>query len=89
MALAARIQGKYWEAHRAIFEIKGPIGEASALKAVEKLGLDIEKLKRTWPRPEVDAEIQDQGTRQEDGRQRYAALPRRRSRHPRGPRKPL
>ena len=57
VALAARIQGKYWEAHRAIFEIKGPIGEASALKAVEKLGLDMAKLKADMAGPVVTAEL--------------------------------
>ena len=58
VALAARIQGKYWEVHRAIFEHKGPANEANSLKAAEKVaGIDLAKLKADMSSPEVTAEI--------------------------------
>lgn len=58
VALAARIQGKYWEVHRAIFEHKGPANEANSLKAAEKVaGIDMAKLKADMSSPEVTAEI--------------------------------
>jgi protein-disulfide isomerase len=51
------MQGKYWEAHRALITIRGEINEQSGLKAVEKLGLDMTRLKRDMESPEVKAEI--------------------------------
>ena len=79
VALAAGRQGKYWEIHQAMLGAKGHMDEAAALKIAEK------------PRPRHgqaqgrhglargqgrDREVG--GARQEDGRQRHAALPRRR-----------
>lgn len=46
VALAARLQGKYWQVHKALIESKGRVTEASALEAAGKLGLDLEQLKR-------------------------------------------
>lgn len=57
VALAARIQGKYWEVHRGIFEAKVPANEANALKVAEKLGLDMAKLKADMAGSEVTAEL--------------------------------
>ncbi len=58
VALAARIQGKYWEVHRAIFESRQPANEANALKAAEKVaGIDMAKLKADLTAPEVLAEL--------------------------------
>jgi protein-disulfide isomerase len=57
IALAAKMQGKYWEAHRALITVRGEINEQSGLKAVEKLGLDMTRLKRDMESPEVKAEI--------------------------------
>jgi protein-disulfide isomerase len=57
VALAARLQGKYWEAHRALIEAKGQLNEASSLKAVEKLGLDMTRLKKDMEGAEVKGEI--------------------------------
>lgn len=57
VALAARLQGKYWEVHRALIEQRGPASEASALKVAEKLGLDMERLKKDMTSEPVSAEI--------------------------------
>jgi protein-disulfide isomerase len=57
VALAARMQGKYWEVHRELIGSKGLVNEAVALKAAEKLGLDMVKLKADMGSPEVKAEI--------------------------------
>ena len=58
VALAARMQGKYWEVHRAIFESRAPSNEANALKAAEKVsGLDMAKLKADLNSPEVLTEL--------------------------------
>ena len=58
VALAARIQGKYWDVHRALLETKGQVNEAAALKIAEKAGLDIAKLKKDMIGPEVKGEIE-------------------------------
>lgn len=57
VALAARIQGKYWEVHRALLEAKGQVNEAVALKTAEKAGLDMAKLKKDMAGADVTAEI--------------------------------
>lgn len=57
VALAARLQGKYWEMHKALFESKAPANEANALKLAEKLGLDMAKLKADMNGPVVKAEL--------------------------------
>ena len=57
VALAAKAQGKYWEAHRALLAVRGEINEQTALKAVEKIGLDLVKHKKDMDSAEVKAEI--------------------------------
>lgn len=57
VALAARMQGKYWEVHRALLSARGQANEASALKLAEELGLDMEQLKADMDSDEVKAEI--------------------------------
>jgi protein-disulfide isomerase len=59
VALAAKMQGKYWEFHRAMLENQGPANEASALRVAEKLGLDMARLKKDMTAPEVKKEIDD------------------------------
>lgn len=58
VALAARIQGKYWEVHRALLEAKGQLNEAAAIKIAEKFSLDIAKLKKDMNGAEVTTEIE-------------------------------
>jgi protein-disulfide isomerase len=57
IALAARLQGKYWEMHKALIGLKGLINEAAALKAAEGLGLDMAKLKTDMASDAIKAEI--------------------------------
>lgn len=59
VALAARMQGKYWEFHRAMLENQGQANEASALRVAEKLGLDMAKLKKDMASPDVKKEIDE------------------------------
>jgi len=57
VALAARKQNKYWDIHKALISHKGESNEQTALRAAEKLGLDMEKLKKDMVSNEVTAEI--------------------------------
>jgi protein-disulfide isomerase len=57
VALAAKLQGKYWEAHRALLTVRGELNEQTALRTVEKLGLDMAKLRKDMESPEVLGEI--------------------------------
>jgi protein-disulfide isomerase len=59
VALAAKMQGKYWEFHRAMLESQGQANEASALRVAEKLNLDMPRLKKDMASPEVKKEIDD------------------------------
>ncbi len=59
VALAAKMQGKYWEFHRAMIEAPGQAGEASALRVAEKLNLDMAKLKKDMVSSAVKKEIDD------------------------------
>lgn len=59
VALAAKMQGKYWEFHRAMLESQGQAGEAAALRVAEKVGLDMARLKKDMASPEVAKEIND------------------------------
>ena len=57
VALASRMQDKYWEVHRDLIQTKGTVNEAVALKVAEKHGLDMAKLKTDMNSPEVKAEL--------------------------------
>ena len=58
VALAAKMQGKYWEFHRAMLENQGQANEASALHVAERLGLDMARLKKDMASPEIKKEIE-------------------------------
>jgi protein-disulfide isomerase len=57
VALAARMQGKYWEVHSEMIQTKGLVNEAVGLKIAEKHGLDMAKLKTDMASSEVKAEL--------------------------------
>lgn len=57
LALAARLQGKYWEFHRALLSLKGRATEATALDLASKIGLDVERLKADRNDPSVQEEL--------------------------------
>ena len=59
VALAAKMQGKYWDFHLAMLSIQGQANEASALKVAEKVGLDMTRLKKDMGSAEVKKEIDD------------------------------
>jgi len=59
VALAAKMQGKYWEFHRAMLESTGQANEASALRIAEKVNLDMAKLKKDMASPQVKKEIDE------------------------------
>jgi protein-disulfide isomerase len=59
VALAAKMQGKYWEFHGALLESRGQASEATALRTAEKLGLDMTKLKKDMVSAEVKKEIEE------------------------------
>ncbi len=57
VAIAANMQGKYWEFHKHMIEFKGQANEASALKIAQKAGLDVARVKTDMKSAKVDAEI--------------------------------
>ncbi len=59
VALAAKMQGKYWEFHRAMLQSQGQANEASALRVAEKVGVDMARLKKDMASAEVKKEIDD------------------------------
>jgi len=59
VALAAKMQGKYWEFHRAMIESSGQANEAAALRTAEKLGLDMARLRKDMASPDVKKEIDE------------------------------
>lgn len=59
VALAARVQGKYWEIHKDLLTSDGRANEAKALRIAEKHGLDMSKLKADMKSTEVSKAIDD------------------------------
>ncbi len=59
VALAAKMQGKYWEFHRAMLETQGQANEAVALRVADKVGLDMARIKKDMAGAEVKKEIDD------------------------------
>ena len=57
VAIAANMQGKYWEFHSRMIAHKGQANEASAMKIAEKAGLDMDRIKADMKSEKVDAEI--------------------------------
>ncbi len=57
VALAAKMQNKYWDVHRALLEHRGQANKETALKIAEKLGLDMTKLKTDMDSDVVTKEI--------------------------------
>ena len=59
VALAAKMQGKYWEFHRAMQEAQGQTNEAAALRVGEKVGLDMTRLRKDMASADVKKEIDE------------------------------
>jgi protein-disulfide isomerase len=58
MALAAEKQGQYEELHFALMTVSGKLTEERAFKIAEKIGLDMDQLRRDMQAPEIDAMLQ-------------------------------
>lgn len=58
VALAAKLQGKYWQVHQALLTSRGRATEKSALAAAEKAGVDMTKLKVDLESDAINNEIQ-------------------------------
>ncbi len=59
VAIAARSQGKYFDMHTALLKTRGQNTEKTALALAEKLGLDMEKLKKDMQSDEIKKIISD------------------------------
>ncbi len=57
VALAAKLQGKYFEVHRALLTLRGQANEQTALAVAEKAGVDMAKLKADMKSDAVGGEI--------------------------------
>lgn len=57
LGMAARSQGKYFEAHKALMEYRGSLSEEGFLNAMKDAGVDIEKVKAEKDSPEIDAAL--------------------------------
>ena len=53
IAVAAKRQGKYYQLHRALLDLKGPTTAARAIDVAGKLGLDVARLQLDAELPEV------------------------------------
>jgi protein-disulfide isomerase len=58
-ALAAQRQGKYEAFHDAMMAASGQITDATVYHVAEKVGLDIDRLKRDMASPQIDAVLKD------------------------------
>ncbi|MCH7957286.1 MAG: DsbA family protein [Proteobacteria bacterium] len=56
-ALAARRQGKYLEFHTALMSARGKLTETRVMRLAEKVGLDVDRLRRDMADGTVDAMI--------------------------------
>jgi protein-disulfide isomerase len=57
VALAAKVQGKYWEFHRAMLETPGAANEASALRVAGRIGLNVDRIKADMASADVTRQI--------------------------------
>ncbi len=57
-ALASHRQGKYLELHRALMRFRGTVNEKSVLKTAERIGLNIDQLKKDIADPEIAASLE-------------------------------
>ena len=57
-ALAAGEQGRYFEFHNILMELRGQVTEERVLKAAVGVGLDVPKLERDMEKPEILSQIE-------------------------------
>lgn len=56
-AVAAGLQGKFWEMHDQLFANQQRLEDADILKYAGQLGLDVARFERDWKSPEVQAAV--------------------------------
>lgn len=56
-ALAANLQGKYWELHKALFSVEGHVNAAVVDEVAQGLGLDVVRMKKDMEKPEIKTQI--------------------------------
>jgi protein-disulfide isomerase len=56
-ALAANLQGKYWEMHKALFAVEGRVNAAVVDDVATQLGLDVVRMKKEMETPEITKQI--------------------------------
>lgn len=56
-ALAANLQGKYWELHQALFAVEGHVNAAVVDDTASKLGIDVARMKADMEKPEITKQI--------------------------------
>ncbi len=59
VALAARVQGKYWQVHKDLLSTPGRANEAKALRIAAKHGLDMTRLKADMKSPATTKTIEE------------------------------
>lgn len=57
VAIASKLQGKYFELHKALLTHEGKNTEEAALELAKGLGLDVAKLKKDMASPDVQKEL--------------------------------
>jgi protein-disulfide isomerase len=57
-ALAARVQGRYFEFHNSLMEIRGQISEEVVLEAAVQVGLDVVKLKKDMESESIISQLE-------------------------------
>ncbi len=58
-AIASKEQGKYWDFHVALMQARGALDEAKVLAIAEKIGLNVDQLRKDMNAPRVNAEIEE------------------------------
>ena len=56
-SIAAQEQGKFWEMHDALFAASKNLNKEAIEKAAADIGLDMEKFKKDWNSPAVEAKL--------------------------------
>ena len=59
-ALAAHMQGKFWEMHDVLFDNQGALDEDSLSAYAQRLGLDMAKFKKDYADPAVRKRVEDE-----------------------------
>jgi protein-disulfide isomerase len=56
-ALAANLQGKYWELHKALFANEGHVNAAVVDDTAQRIGVDVARMKKDMDTPQITKQI--------------------------------